>query len=251
ACTDVEDQYRLRQVLQTQYDELARAYHDLDTFVYAASHDLRQPALNLRGLFEELRRTATFHDPEEAGLLSMVDGALSQLDTTLTDLATTVRTQRQHREPEEVLDLALVLEEVLLGLRPQIEQRAAQVEINVGEAPGLLYSRANLRSVMHNLVSNALKFAHPDRPPRIQLISYLVAGEQPVLAVRDNGLGMQLDNPKNPVFQLFRRQHAQVEGTGVGLYLVQRIVSSHGGHVEVASLVGEGTTFTIYWTQPA
>ncbi|RZK30341.1 MAG: HAMP domain-containing histidine kinase, partial [Hymenobacter sp.] len=73
--------------------------------------------------------------------------------------------------------------------------------------------------------------------------------EQPVLEVRDNGLGMHLDDQQNPVFKLFNRQHAHIDGTGVGLYLVQRIVSSQGGHVEVASTVGEGTTFTIYWTQ--
>jgi signal transduction histidine kinase len=62
---------------------------------------------------------------------------------------------------------------------------------------------------------------------------------------------MALDNPESPVFQLFTRQHAHIDGTGVGLYLVQRIITSQGGHLEVASTVGEGTTFTIYWTQAA
>ena len=73
ACTDVDDQHRLREVLQTQYDELARTNRDLDTFVYTASHDLKQPLLNLRGLFDELRRTAPFKDPEEAAIQTMVD----------------------------------------------------------------------------------------------------------------------------------------------------------------------------------
>lgn len=250
-CSDIEEQYRLRQVLQTQYDELSRAHHNLDTFVYAASHDLRQPTNNLRGLFEELRRSVTFADPEQGLMLQMVDTALSQLDATLVDLATTVRTQRQQQEPVEILDLALVLEEILLGLRPEIMQRGARMEVLVSEAPGLRYSRANLRSVVHNLVSNALKFSHPVRPPHIVLRSYLDADNQPVLEVRDNGLGMHIDNPTHPVFQLFARQHTHVDGTGVGLYLVQRIVSSQGGHVTVNSTLGEGTTFTVYWTIPA
>lgn len=251
ACTDIDDQHQLRQVLQSQYNELARAYHDLDTFVYAASHDLRQPALDLRGLFEELRRSATFHDPEEGPILGMVDGALSQLDSTLRDLAETVRTQRPQQEPAEVLDLALILEEVLLGLRLQAQVRQAHFEVNVEAAPGLFYGRANLRSVVHNLVSNALKFSHPDRSPRIVLRSYLTAAGEPVLEVSDNGLGMALSNVHAPIFELFARQHPHIEGTGVGLYLVQRIVASRGGRVEVASVLGEGTTFTIYWNQPA
>ncbi|AHJ97505.1 histidine kinase [Hymenobacter swuensis DY53] len=249
-CTDIEEQYRLRQVLQTQYDELSRAHHNLDTFVYAASHDLRQPTNNLRGLFEELRRSVTFADPEQALMLQMVDGALSQLDSTLIDLATTIRTQRQQQEPIEILDLALVLEEILLVLRPEIMQRGARIDVLVQEAPGLRYSRANLRSVVHNLVSNALKFSHPVRPPHIVLRSYLTAEDQPVLEVHDNGLGMHIDDPLHPVFQLFARQHPHVDGTGVGLYLVQRIVSSQGGHVSVVSTLGEGTTFTVYWTVP-
>jgi PAS domain S-box-containing protein len=249
ACTDVENQYRLRQVLQTQYDELARAHHDLDTFVYAASHDLRQPSLNLRGLFEELRRTASFADPEESRLLGMVDESLGQLDTTLLDLAATVRTQRQQQEVTEMLDLELVVEEVLLGLHAQVAQRHAQVTVQVSAAPALRYSRANLRSVLHNLLSNALKFTSPDRPPQVQVRSYLTPEGEPVLEVRDNGLGMALNNDNNPIFRLFSRQHTHIEGTGVGLYLVQRIVSSQGGHLTVNSRLDEGTTFTIHWTQ--
>jgi PAS domain S-box-containing protein len=250
AGTDVDDQHRLRQVLQTQYDELARAHYDLDTFVYAASHDLRQPALNLRGLFDELQQTATFSDPDEAHLLRLVDNSLTQLDTTLHDLAVTVQTQRSQQDPVELLDLGLLLEEVLLGLRRQVVQSGAQVEIDVSAAPGLFYGRANLRSVVHNLVSNALKFTHPDRPPHLRLRSYLTPDEQPVLEVSDNGLGMDLTNPRAPLFQLFVRQHTHIEGTGVGLYLVQRIVRSQGGHVQVSSTVGEGTTFVIYWSTP-
>lgn len=249
-CTDVEDQYRLRQVLQTQYNELARAHHDLDTFVYAASHDLRQPSLNLRGLFDELRRTATFADAEQGTILRMVDEALGQLDTTLLDLAATVRTQRQQQEPLEVIDLELLLEEVLIGLHGLIAQRQGRVTLDLNQAPALRYSRANLRSVLHNLLSNALKFAHPDRAPHVHVRAYLTPAQQPVLEIRDNGLGMRVDE-QNPVFRLFSRQHVQVEGTGVGLYLVQRIVGSQGGHLEVTSTVGEGTTFTIYWQTPA
>ena len=249
ACTDVENQYRLRHVLQTQYDELARAHHDLDTFVYAASHDLRQPSLNLRGLFDELRRSVRFDDPQAGQMLGMVDQALHELDGTLMDLAATVRTQRQQQEPTEAIDLELFVEEVLFGLNARLVQCQAQVELNLSEAPVLVYSRANLRSVLHNLLSNAIKFAHPDRPPRIVLRSFLTGNGTPALEVRDNGLGMNLENPANPVFRLFARQHAHIEGTGVGLYLVQRIVVSQGGHLAVHSTPGEGTAFTIYWAQ--
>jgi signal transduction histidine kinase len=83
----------------------------------------------------------------------------------------------------------------------------------------------------------------------VVLRSFLTAAEQPVLTISDNGLGMDVQDPRAPLFQLFGRQHAHIEGTGVGLYLVRRIVHSNGGHLAVESTPGQGTTFTIYWTQ--
>jgi len=247
ACTDVDDQHRLREVLQTQYDELARTNRDLDTFVYTASHDLKQPLLNLRGLFEELRRTATFRDPDEARIETMVDQALSQLDLTLQELAATVQDQRGLSAPTEEVDLRSVAEEVLLGLRAQAQETDATVELDFAAAPTLTYGRANLRSILHNLLSNSLKFVQPDRPPRIVVRSGLSSTGQPTLTVQDNGLGMTLAGRTAPVFQPFARQHPHIAGAGVGMYLVQRIVSSRGGHLEAESTVGEGTTFTIHW----
>jgi|GEM_PF-1027933 len=247
ACTDVDDQHQLREVLQTQYDELARTNRDLDTFVYAASHDLTQPLNNLRGLFNELRRSATFNDDEQETMLGMVDDALSQLDRTLRDLADTVQQQRQLAAPAEAIDLGSVADEVLLGLRAQVEEAQAVIELDFSAAPSLLYGRANLRSVLHNLLSNALKFAHPERAPHLVVSSSVGSSGRPRLTVQDNGLGMDLRNNDDAVFQLFERQHPHISGAGVGLYLVQRIVKSHGGHIEVSSTAGEGTTFTVYW----
>ncbi|UOG74658.1 PAS domain-containing sensor histidine kinase [Hymenobacter tibetensis] len=247
ACTDVDDQHRLREVLQTQYDELARTNRDLDTFVYTASHDLKQPLLNLRGLFDELRRSASFDDPQEAQILTMVDDALRQLDLTLQDLAATVQDQRGLSAPAEPLDLRSVAEEVLLGLRAQVQESNAVIELNFELAPTLTYGRANLRSVLHNLLSNAIKFAHPERPAHITVKSHLSATQHPMLTVQDNGMGMILPDVPAPVFQPFARQHPQIGGAGVGIYLVQRIITSRGGHLEVNSTVGEGTAFNIYW----
>ncbi|HEX8425857.1 PAS domain-containing sensor histidine kinase [Hymenobacter sp.] len=247
ACTDVDDQHRLREVLQTQYDELARTNRDLDTFVYTASHDLKQPLLNLRGLFDELRRSASFNDPQESQILTMVDEALRQLDLTLQDLAATVQDQRGLSAPTEALDLRSVADEVLLGLRAQVLESEAKVELNFEAAPMLTYGRANLRSVLHNLLSNALKFSHPDRPPHVTVQSSLSTTNQPILTVQDNGLGMILPDVPTPVFQPFARQHPHVVGAGVGIYLVQRIITSRNGHLEVKSTIGEGTTFTVHW----
>ena len=101
--------------------------------------------------------------------------------------------------------------------------------------------------MLHNLLSNALKFSHPQRPALISVRSGLSGTGEPLLRVQDNGLGMALSAKAGPTLQPFERQHPHIGGAGVGMYLVQRIITTRGGHLEVSSVVGEGTEFTIYW----
>ncbi|QNE40530.1 hybrid sensor histidine kinase/response regulator [Hymenobacter sp. NBH84] len=242
------EEVRLRnQELATANQQLARTNADLDNFVYAASHDLRQPVNNLRGLFDELRRAATFHDPEEGVLLRLIDESLQNLTSTITDLAAAVQVERlPGTHVQEELDLPSLMADVLQTLRPQLLAEQATVSTDFDALPSLQYVRSNLRTILLNLLANALKYHHPDRRPTIHLRTQ-VLHDASVLEVRDNGLGIDLKRHGAELFQLFRRFHPDAgEGTGLGLFLVNRLVQSHGGHIEVESEVGQGTTFRIY-----
>ena len=235
------------QEIETRNRALARSNADLDNFVYAASHDLRQPVDNLRGLFEELRRSATFADPADEPILQMVDNSLASLSSTINDLATLVQTDNlPGRHPAEEVDVATVVAEVQQALRPQVEATAARISTDLSALPVVHYVRTNLRTILLNLVSNALKYRQPGRPPRVLIRTRLLEG-QPVVEVQDNGLGLDLERHGNELFQLFRRFHADADkGTGVGLFLVNRIVQAHGGRIELESTVGEGSLFQVY-----
>ena len=222
------------------------ANEGLDSFVYAASHDLKLPLINLTGLFEELRRGVTFHDPaEERLLVPLIGDALRQLGTTLDGLAALGQAQQAAGTPPETVLLAALVADVLLTLEPQMRAARARVTTDFSVRPTLTYSRAGLHTVLLNLLSNAFKYADPTRPVRVHLSLWLDAGES-VLLVKDNGLGFDAAGHGPELFQLFRRFHTHTEGTGVGLYLVNRIVHSHGGRLEVDSAVGAGTTFRVY-----
>jgi signal transduction histidine kinase len=234
------------QELQVANQQLARTNADLDNFVYAASHDLRQPVNNLRGLFEEIQLTATFANPADMQLLSFMDKSLRSLSTTIDDLSTVVQEHRavmvQAPEPVVLSDLAT---DVLEALRPQALAAQAAIELDFQPLPEVPYVRSNLRTILLNLVSNALKYRHPDRPLRVSVRTRYAAG-QPVLEVQDNGLGLDLKHHGSELFQLFRRFHPQAaKGTGVGLFLVNRLVQAQGGHIEVESEEGQGTTFRV------
>jgi signal transduction histidine kinase len=227
--------------------DLARANLDLDNFVYAASHDLKQPVDNLRGLFDELRNSATFHDPEAGTVLRLVDSSLQDLSKTIHDLSAVVQAERMTgRQPAERVVLADLTNEVLTLLQPQVAAAQGCVHTDFTALPSLQFERSSLRTILLNLLSNALKYRHSERPCSVEVRAYEEAG-QPVLEVRDNGLGIDMERHGGEMFQLFRRFHPQASsGTGVGLFLVNRLVQAQGGHIEVTSREGEGTTFRLY-----
>jgi len=228
--------------------QLTRTNQDLDNFVYAASHDLKQPVNNLTGLFDELRHAVTFHDPtEEQILLALITDALRQLSTTIEDLAALGQTQQAPHEAAETVRLAELTQEVLQTLQPQILTARARVTTDFNARPELHFSRPNLRTILLNLIGNSLKYADPARPARIHVSVWVAEDGSPILRVDDNGLGFDVERHGGELFQLFRRFHtAHAEGTGVGLYLVNRIVQANGGHIEVESEVGQGTTFRVF-----
>ncbi|MFD1875168.1 ATP-binding protein [Hymenobacter bucti] len=230
--------------LHTANQQLIHSNQNLDNFVYAASHDLKQPINNLVGLFGELQRTATFHDAEEGIVLQMVEESLRDLSTTIHDLAAVVQEQRPPSAlAAEPVALAEVLADVQLALRPAWLATQGQLTADFAALPTLHGVRSSLHTIVLNLLSNALKYRQPSRPLRVHVRTYEQGGCA-VLEVQDNGLGIDLPRCGKELFHLFRRFHPEAaEGTGVGLFLVNRLVESTGGHMQVDSQPGGGTTF--------
>jgi signal transduction histidine kinase len=121
-----------------------------------------------------------------------------------------------------------------------------RLHVDVAATPTLTFSEKNLRSVFYNLLSNAFKYHDPTRPAVVTVRSridfpYLV------LEVQDNGLGLDLSGA-HELFGLFRRFHTHVEGTGVGQHMVKKLVENAGGKIEVTSKLGQGSTFSVYFS---
>ncbi|PJJ54426.1 PAS domain-containing sensor histidine kinase [Hymenobacter chitinivorans] len=244
--TDVTETQRVQQQLKQQNNELRRINEDLDNFVYTASHDLKQPINNMAGIFEELTRTAYFRDPDAIKLIAMFERALHQIYDTIYNLSELVQVQKlRHELPTETVQLEALTREVLSSIGEQLANVRAIVTTDFDPAPAVEFVRPNLQSVLYNLISNALKYATPKRTPRIH-ISSTRADDHVVIAVRDNGLGIDMERYGNQLFQMFRRFHDHVAGSGMGLYLVNRIVQSYGGRIEVTSELGKGSTFRIH-----
>lgn len=227
--------------------ELQRTNNDLDNFVYTASHDLKSPIANMEGLSNML--TDILQDklePEDKQLLGMLADAIDKLKQTIADLAEITKVQKDLHAKVEPLAFDQVLHDVTQDIDALIKESNAVVETDF-QVRDLLYARKNLRSILYNLVSNAIKYRDPERRPFVH-IRTLEEDGYIVLQVRDNGLGIKKGHEQK-LFNMFKRLHNHVEGTGIGLYIVKRIIENNGGRIEVESELGEGSIFRVYFAQ--
>ncbi|GAA3920648.1 hypothetical protein GCM10022406_03740 [Hymenobacter algoricola] len=173
-------------------------------------------------------------------------GAVERFQRTIAQLTDVAKLQAAHDAPPPTeVDLAALVADVCQDLHPEFQASGAGLTVEVTECPTLAFAEKNMRSVVYNLLSNALKYRHPDRVPQFRL-RCLPAGAFAVLEVQDNGLGLDPTQQKK-LFGLFQRLHVHVEGSGIGLYMVKKMVENAGGRIEVDSQPGVGSTFRLYF----
>ena len=178
-------------------------------------------------------------------ILDLMQESVDRFTRTIEHLTDISKLQKEHGQPVVPVPLAAIIEDVRLDLAPLLQQVGGRFSVNIEATPTVNFSEKNLRSVVYNLLSNALKYHHPDRPPVVQVRTRVEAAYH-VLEVQDNGLGLDLTREKS-LFAMFRRYHTHVEGSGIGLYMVKRMVENTGGKIEVESQVGSGSTFSVYF----
>ena len=225
--------------------ELEKTNVDLDNFIYTASHDLKSPIVNLEGLINLLRKklnkVTSFKDIQ---LLDMVELSIQKLKGTIADLTEITKVQKDLEEDAQQISFKEILEDVKDGIKTNITESGAIIEEDF-KVSHIVYPRKNLRSIIYNLLSNAIKYRALERPLKINIQTYMENGSI-VFSVEDNGLGISKDQqPK--LFTMFKRLHTHVEGTGIGLYIIKRIIENRGGRIEVDSSLDEGTTFRTFF----
>lgn len=256
--TDIHDQKLTEQSLKEVTSELSdtnqqlRSLHkDLDNFIYIASHDLKIPITNIEGLVNLLELKlppACYQEEPIKSIIGMMQISVERFKKTVSSLTEITRLQKDsHQEPTQQ-SIAMVVQAVIEDLGQIIKKTGAQLEIDVKDCPFIFFSEKNLRAVIHNLISNAILYHSPERTPKIHISCRSIPGFA-ILQVKDNGLGIDLKSHEAKLFSMFNRLHTHIEGTGIGLFMVNRIVENAGGKIKVSSTPGEGSAFDIYFRQ--
>jgi signal transduction histidine kinase len=228
--------------MERSHKKLAMRNDELDNFVYTASHDLRAPLNNMGVLVEYLSEEMAAANVDAKGqfFLNMLTKCIGDLKNTLEDLTTV--TEIHPGEKKELVDLKAVVEEVQASLSEQIKETEARVQVNL-TVPFLTIPKKHARSLVFNLLSNALKFRSPERKPVITISSTLEK-DKTRLSIADNGIGIRAAN-QSKVFMIFKRFNPEVAGRGVGMYLVKRVIDLNGGGIYLESKENVGTTFHV------
>jgi len=231
--------------LKDNNQQLTKINIDLDNFIYTASHDLKAPIINIEGLLQLLDSELKDHSDKDILLMiEMMQKSISKFKIVINELADVSRIQKNYEEDKEEIDIAELLEEVQYSLMTQLREADAISKTSLA-INKIKFSKRNFRSILYNLISNAIKYRSPSRQPVIEVTTKVSGNGWLVLSVKDNGIGMAAGF-EDKIFKLFRRMSNKQEGSGVGLYIVKRIVENAQGKVEVNSELDKGSEFRIY-----
>jgi PAS domain S-box-containing protein len=231
---DITERKQAEEELQEKNAELVR-------FAYTVSHDLKSPVVTIKTFLGYLEQDVRNKDAVRMEKdFEYIGNAADKMSRLLDELLELSRVGRKTNPPVEV-SLQTIVKEALDLVAGQIADRGVKVEVT--EEPILLYGdRPRLGEVFQNLIDNAVKFMGNQPKPCLE-IGVEQVGEETVFFVRDNGIGIDMRH-QTKLFNLFEKLDPNIEGTGIGLVLVKRIVELHGGKIWVESEgPGKGTTF--------
>jgi signal transduction histidine kinase len=231
--------------LDAQAVELRRSNAELEQFAYVASHDLQEPLRKVASFCQllEKRYGDQLDDRARQYIDFAVDGA-KRMQILINDLLTFSRVGRVN-DSRLPVDMAQALDKALANLDSAVTDSGARVD-RPGELPRIVGDPTLMTMLWQNLVGNAVKFRHPDRPPHIRITCERDPKNPDAwrLCVTDNGIGIPAEF-EDKVFVIFQRLHSRdaYGGTGIGLALCKKIVEYHGGHIWIDTSYTDGTRF--------
>lgn len=234
----------LKKLVALRTKEITQKNKKLEQFAYAVSHDLKNPVVNIIGLVEILEQLDIFKEEHSKQVFGMLGTSSRQLDRLVKGLMELLKV-RKDEESTTDNSISEIFQEVKQTISLQIVKSNAEINEDFSAVSTIHFNRTYLYSIVYNLTSNAVKYRDPKRALKITISTYQKDGYI-VLKIADNGLGMDLINSEGQLFKMFHRFHDHVEGTGVGLHLINEMVESSGGFIEVDSKVGEGSEFRIF-----
>ncbi|MDB5116522.1 MAG: cph1 7 [Mucilaginibacter sp.] len=234
-------EYELKSTLKAVSDQNKR----LQNFTHIATHNLRSYVGNLQSminLYEESERTEARED-----IFNWIKTIGNSLNTTIEHLSEIAKVDFEASKEKTLIDLELLFKNIVNSLQSMIQSTEAVITSDFTNCPSAYYLPGYLESIFHNLLSNALKYRHPDRIPEIHCESK-TENDHIYITVEDNGLGIDLEQYGHKVFGMHQTFHSHDDAQGIGLFITRNQVEAMGGSIRIESAVNVGTKFIIILT---
>lgn len=233
--------YLTNSMLSIKHDELQKAYDDLNRFAYSITHDVRGPISGLLGAIGIARDISDIDEIKE--MLFLMDKSLKKLDGYILNMNDYHSLQRgeltiQQINFEEIFEEFTSMFEVVA----KVDSVSFNTIINQNEI--FRSDKVLLQLIINNLLSNAFKYQDGKRLNKVVEASVDVTNGLATISIKDSGIGI-LGNHIGEIFNLFYRATTHNVGSGFGLYNVKTALSKLNGHIEVASVMNQGTTFKV------
>ncbi|MFB3388354.1 ATP-binding protein [Flavobacterium sp. LAR06] len=236
--------------LEGKINELNRINSSLEEFIHVISHDLKEPLRKI--VMHNGKIDGTYLNEIDSKSMNIIKFSVLRLNSLVDDLVQYSSHTKQEERGE--VNLAAVITEVIEDLEVIITDKNAKIK--TGNLPVIKASRVQMRQLLANLISNAIKYSKANIPPVIQILEADATDvEVPQqntkfvkIQIKDNGIGMESSHLLK-IFTIFQRLHARNEysGNGIGLAICKRIMENHSGNITVESTLNEGTTFNLYF----
>lgn len=207
------------------------------------AHNLRGPATALISSVEILPELKNMQ--EQHTLLYHMKNSANSIINTLNDLKDVLAQQVNIDLPFAHCDLVDITKQLWSSLNQQVVEKNAHLEMDF-QVPVIEYSRPYLENILFHLINNALTYTRPEAPPEITIGTW-EEGDQIVLMVRDNGIGIDLQKHGEQLFRYKKKFHRGYESNGVGLFMIRNQIRTFGGSIDVKSEVGKGSSFFVYF----
>ncbi|MEM9710287.1 MAG: ATP-binding protein [Pseudomonadota bacterium] len=249
--TEAEDRKRAERELRKTTERLIKSNQELSQlnreqaqFTYALSHDLKSPTNTVSMLLDEFYEIQSVRDAPEAMELVCHAKETTRRMSDLVEGVLKYSRSMENRADKERIEISQMMEAIRRDLHADLD--GAGATLHFGKLPAICGYPMQIRMLFQNLLSNAIKFRSAGATPKVTVLAERHAEENAIrISVSDNGIGIDKAHYER-IFTLFQRLHTYEEypGAGLGLALCWRVMSNHGGSIEVQSEVGSGTTFT-------
>ncbi len=242
---EIQVEERTRQLIETNF-ELKDRNNQLEQYGFITAHNLRGPVARVIGLANIFNKE-NINDEINLIILDKVQNEIKLLDEVIMDLNQILEIRRGTIDKIVPLDLQERIDYTLKHFNDEISKKNITVNLNLHTTHTVHFVKSYLDSILYNLISNAIKYSHPNRNLVICISNETYDKHFVRLLVQDNGLGIDLKQHGNKVFGLYKRFHSHIEGKGLGLHTIKTQIETLGGKIEIESEVDKGTTFLLYF----